>query len=953
MSNSEFSNRHIGPNGDDTIQMLKDIGVNNLDELISQTVPQSIRLKNNLNLPEGQEEYRFLKELRNVASKNQVFGSHIGLGYYNTITPGVVLRNVFENPGWYTAYTPYQAEISQGRLEALLNYQTMVLDLTGMEITNASLLDEATAAAEAMHMFYAGRTKEQVQSGANKLFVSANCFPQTIDVLKTRTAPLGIELVIAKSDTINSDSGFFGAIIQYPDAEGNITDYKEWTAKAKSYGIQIAVASDLMALTLLTPPGEWGADVVFGNSQRFGVPLGFGGPHAAFFAAKDSYKREMPGRIIGVSIDAQGNRALRMALQTREQHIRRDKATSNICTAQVLLAVMASMYAVYHGPQGLKSIAESIHSNASRLAESAMKAGYTLSHKTFFDTIVLNAGSDLEKVRTNAIAAKINFRYIDNTTFSISIDETTGDEELNTIFSVLTKSKNSNEKLVSNSSSHIPASLQRASSYLTHPVFNTHHSETEMLRYITSLENKDLSLNHSMIALGSCTMKLNATSEMIPVSWPEWNSIHPFAPEDQTAGYKEIITTLENYLCEITGFAAMSLQPNSGAQGEYAGLMVIRAYHQSRGDHHRNISLIPQSAHGTNPASAVMAGMKVIVVKTDDHGNIDLLDLRQKAEANKANLSCLMVTYPSTHGVFEEGIKEITKIIHDNGGQVYMDGANMNAQVGLTNPATIGADVCHLNLHKTFAIPHGGGGPGMGPIGVAKHLIPFLPSHPLVKMGGSTHAVSAAPWGSASILLISYAYIKMLGGKGVTDATKYAILNANYIKAKLEPYYPVLYVGSANRIAHEMIIDCRPFKLSAGIEVEDIAKRLMDYGFHAPTMSFPVPGTIMIEPTESEPKSELDRFCEAMIQIRTEIEEIEKGISDKKDNVLKNAPHTMHVICSDAWNHAYSRKKAAFPLPYVGHHKFWPTVGRADNAYGDRNLVCACPPIESYLEEAI
>lgn len=953
MSNSEFSNRHIGPNGDDTIQMLKDIGVNNLDELISQTVPQSIRLKNNLNLPEGQEEYRFLKELRNVASKNQVFGSHIGLGYYNTITPGVVLRNVFENPGWYTAYTPYQAEISQGRLEALLNYQTMVLDLTGMEITNASLLDEATAAAEAMHMFYAGRTKEQVQSGANKLFVSANCFPQTIDVLKTRSAPLGIELVIAKSDTINSDSGFFGAIIQYPDAEGNITDYKEWTAKAKSYGIQIAVASDLMALTLLTPPGEWGADVVFGNSQRFGVPLGFGGPHAAFFAAKDSYKREMPGRIIGVSIDAQGNRALRMALQTREQHIRRDKATSNICTAQVLLAVMASMYAVYHGPQGLKSIAESIHTNASRLAESAMKAGYILSHKTFFDTIVLNAGSDLEKVRTNAIAAKINFRYIDNTTFSISIDETTGDEELNTIFSVLTKSKNSNEKLVSNSSSHIPASLQRASSYLTHPVFNTHHSETEMLRYITSLENKDLSLNHSMIALGSCTMKLNATSEMIPVSWPEWNSIHPFAPEDQTAGYKEIITTLENYLCEITGFAAMSLQPNSGAQGEYAGLMVIRAYHQSRGDHHRNISLIPQSAHGTNPASAVMAGMKVIVVKTDDHGNIDLLDLRQKAEANKANLSCLMVTYPSTHGVFEEGIKEITKIIHDNGGQVYMDGANMNAQVGLTNPATIGADVCHLNLHKTFAIPHGGGGPGMGPIGVAKHLIPFLPSHPLVKMGGSTHAVSAAPWGSASILLISYAYIKMLGGKGVTDATKYAILNANYIKAKLEPYYPVLYVGSANRIAHEMIIDCRPFKLSAGIEVEDIAKRLMDYGFHAPTMSFPVPGTIMIEPTESEPKSELDRFCEAMIQIRTEIEEIEKGISDKKDNVLKNAPHTMHVICSDAWNHAYSRKKAAFPLPYVGHHKFWPTVGRADNAYGDRNLVCACPPIESYLEEAI
>ena len=953
MSNSEFSNRHIGPNGDDTIQMLKDIGVNNLDELISQTVPQSIRLKNNLNLPEGQEEYRFLKELRNVASKNQVFGSHIGLGYYNTITPGVVLRNVFENPGWYTAYTPYQAEISQGRLEALLNYQTMILDLTGLEITNASLLDEGTAAAEAMHMFFAGRSKEQIQGGAVKLFVSSDCFPQTIDVLKTRSAPLGIELVIDNSDTIKLDDQFFGAILQYPNTEGKIIDYSTWTKKAKEKGIQVAVGSDLMALTMLTPPGEWDADVVFGNSQRFGVPLGFGGPHAAFFAAKDIYKREMPGRIIGVSVDAQGNRALRMALQTREQHIRRDKATSNICTAQVLLAVMASMYAVYHGPDGIKNIAGKIHSNTSRLAESAIKLGYTLVHKNFFDTIVLNAGSDLEKVRSNALASKINFHYINKEQFSISLGEATDEEELQSIFSVLAKAKNSSEKLVTASTTHIPTDLKRKSSFLTHPVFNTHHSETEMLRYITSLENKDLSLNHSMIALGSCTMKLNATSEMIPVSWPEWSSIHPFAPTSQTEGYKEVISSLENYLCEITGFAAMSLQPNSGAQGEYAGLMVIRAYHQSRGDNHRDIALIPQSAHGTNPASAVMAGMKVIVVKTDDHGNIDLLDLRQKAEQHKANLSALMVTYPSTHGVFEEGIKEITQIVHDNGGQVYMDGANMNAQVGLTNPATIGADVCHLNLHKTFAIPHGGGGPGMGPIGVAKHLIPFLPSHPLVKMGGNTHAVSAAPWGSASILLISYAYIKMLGGQGVTDATKYAILNANYIKAKLEAHYPVLYVGSANRVAHEMIIDCRPFKMTAGIEVEDIAKRLMDYGFHAPTMSFPVPGTIMIEPTESEPKSELDRFCEAMIQIRKEIEEIERGISDKKDNVLKNAPHTMHVICSDEWNHQYSRKKAAFPLPFVSQHKFWPTVGRADNAYGDRNLVCACPPIESYLEEAI
>jgi len=953
MSNSEFSNRHIGPNSDDTNQMLKDIGVNSLDELISQTVPASIRLKNKLNLPDGQAEHRFLKELKQVASKNQVFDSYIGLGYYNTITPGVVLRNVFENPGWYTAYTPYQAEISQGRLEALLNYQTMILDLTGLEITNASLLDEGTAAAEAMHMFFAGRSKEQIQGGAVKLFVSSDCFPQTIDVLKTRSAPLGIELVIDNSDTIKLDDQFFGAILQYPNTEGKIIDYSTWTKKAKEKGIQVAVGSDLMALTMLTPPGEWGADVVFGNSQRFGVPLGFGGPHAAFFAAKDIYKREMPGRIIGVSVDAQGNRALRMALQTREQHIRRDKATSNICTAQVLLAVMASMYAVYHGPDGIKNIAGKIHSNTSRLAESAIKLGYTLVHKNFFDTIVLNAGSDLEKVRSNALASKINFHYINKEQFSISLGEATDEEELQSIFSVLAKAKNSSEKLVTASTTHIPTDLKRKSSFLTHPVFNTHHSETEMLRYITSLENKDLSLNHSMIALGSCTMKLNATSEMIPVSWPEWSSIHPFAPTSQTEGYKEVISSLENYLCEITGFAAMSLQPNSGAQGEYAGLMVIRAYHQSRGDNHRDIALIPQSAHGTNPASAVMAGMKVIVVKTDDHGNIDLLDLRQKAEQHKANLSALMVTYPSTHGVFEEGIKEITQIVHDNGGQVYMDGANMNAQVGLTNPATIGADVCHLNLHKTFAIPHGGGGPGMGPIGVAKHLIPFLPSHPLVKMGGNTHAVSAAPWGSASILLISYAYIKMLGGQGVTDATKYAILNANYIKAKLEAHYPVLYVGSANRVAHEMIIDCRPFKMTAGIEVEDIAKRLMDYGFHAPTMSFPVPGTIMIEPTESEPKSELDRFCEAMIQIRKEIEEIERGISDKKDNVLKNAPHTMHVICSDEWNHQYSRKKAAFPLPFVSQHKFWPTVGRADNAYGDRNLVCACPPIESYLEEAI
>ena len=953
MSNSQFSDRHIGPNTEDTLSMLKEIGVKSLDELISQTVPESIRLKKSLDLPEGQEEYRFLKELKEVASKNKVFNSYIGLGYYNTITPGVILRNVFESPGWYTAYTPYQAEISQGRLEALLNYQTMILDLTGMEITNASLLDEATAAAEAMHMFFATRPKEKVQSKSNKLFVSQVCFPQTIDVLKTRSAPLGIELVIGDVDKIKLDESYFGAIVQYPTSEGTTPDYRSWVKDAHEKGIQVAVGSDLMALTHLSSPGEWGADVVFGNSQRFGVPLGYGGPHAAFFAAKESYKREMPGRIIGVSVDVHGNRALRMALQTREQHIRRDKATSNICTAQVLLAVMASMYAVYHGPKGIRAIAEKIHSNACRLAESAINIGYTIIHKTFFDTILLDAGTEIAILKENAIAASINFHYVGDSKFSISIGETTGEDELQQILDVLAKSKKSKSILVAKSTSHIPEALIRTSEFLTHPVFNTHHSESEMLRYITHLENKDLSLNHSMIALGSCTMKLNATSEMIPVSWPEWNSIHPFAPLDQTEGYQQIIHELEKYLCEITGFAAMSLQPNSGAQGEYAGLMVIRAYHKSRGDNNRNVALIPSSAHGTNPASAVMAGMKVVVVKCDDHGNIDLVDLRQKAELNKADLSCLMVTYPSTHGVFEEGIKEITKIVHENGGQVYMDGANMNAQVGLTNPSTIGADVCHLNLHKTFAIPHGGGGPGMGPIGVAEHLIPFLPSHPLIKMGGSTPAVSAAPWGSASILLISYAYIKMLGSKGVTDATKYAILNANYIKARLEPYFQILYVGAANRIAHEMIIDCRPFKLSAGIEVEDIAKRLMDYGFHAPTMSFPVPGTIMIEPTESEPKEELDRFSDALIQIRKEIEEIEKGLADKKDNVLKNAPHTMQIICSDTWNYSYSRKKAAFPLTFVSTNKFWPTVGRVDNAFGDRNLVCACPPIESYMEEAV
>ena len=953
MSTSEFASRHIGPDEKDISIMLKEIGINSVDQLILETIPSSIRLKGKLQLPPPASEYRFLKELRTIAAKNKVFQSYIGAGYYNTIIPGVIQRNVFENPGWYTAYTPYQAEISQGRLEALLNYQSMVLDLTGMEITNASLLDEATAAAEAMHMFFASRSKDN--KNAFKFFVAEDCFPQTIDVLKTRSAPLGIELVIGNPKKMQGDEKFFGAVLQYPSLNGEVNDHKEWIEAAHSKKIQVALASDLMALVLLTPPGEFGADVVFGNSQRFGVPIGYGGPHAAFFTARESYKREMPGRIIGVSIDMHGNPALRMALQTREQHIRRDKATSNICTAQVLLAVMAGMYAVYHGPEGLKKIASSIHETAKKLASAAEQLGYAQKNKIYFDTLYFEAGNRFESIKETALHSKINFRYPNDYSFAISVDETTGEEELQAILDVLYRASGENKKVTNNNNSKsiISGTLKRSQPFLTHPVFNTHHSETEMLRYITKLENKDLSLNHSMIPLGSCTMKLNATSEMIPLSWPEWSSIHPFAPVEQAEGYHQIIQELEKYLKVITGFDAVSLQPNSGAQGEYAGLMVIRAYHQSRGDHHRNTVLIPSSAHGTNPASAVMAGMKVLVVKCDEKGNIDIADLRNKAEQFKSNLSALMVTYPSTHGVFEEGIKEITKIIHDNGGQVYMDGANMNAQVGLTNPATIGADVCHLNLHKTFAIPHGGGGPGMGPIGVAKHLAPFLPSHPLIATGGNTTAVSAAPWGSASILLISYAYIRMLGAEGVTNSTKYAILNANYIKARLEKYFQILYAGSKNRVAHEMIIDCRPFKQSAGIEVEDIAKRLMDYGFHAPTMSFPVAGTMMIEPTESEPKEELDRFCDALLQIRKEIEEIEHGLADKKDNVLKNSPHTMNEVTGDIWTHPYSRKKAAFPLHYITLNKFWPSVGRVDNAFGDRNLICECPPIESYMEETV
>lgn len=953
MSNRPFSARHLGPRPQDVTAMLKSIGVDSLDQLIDQTVPSSIRLKNPLRLPAALKEHEFLRELQTIAAKNQVFRSYIGMGYYDTIVPGVIQRNILENPGWYTAYTPYQAEIAQGRLEALLNFQTMVIDLTGMEIANASLLDEATAAAEAMHMFYATRPKEVATRNAHKFFVSSTCLPQTIDVLKTRSEPLGIELVIGDVTTFKADPSVFGAVVQYPDLNGEVRDYHSFMETAHASGIQVAVAADLMALALLTPPGEWGADVVFGNTQRFGVPMGYGGPHAAYFAARENYKREMPGRIIGVSIDSHGHRALRMALQTREQHIRRDKATSNICTAQVLLAVMAGMYAVYHGPEGIRAIAQDIHDKTRRFVHEAAKLGYTVETKTYFDTVVLNTGSDTAAVHRKAEEARINLRPVDGHRVGVSIDETTSGDDLHQLLNVFAAARG---KAYTGPNGTVPAdvitgTLSRSTDYLTHPVFNKHHSEHEMLRYITALENKDLSLNHSMIALGSCTMKLNATAEMAPVSWAGFSSIHPFAPVSQTAGYKQITTELEQWLCEITGFDAVSLQPNSGAQGEYAGLMVIRAYHRSRGDHHRDVVLIPSSAHGTNPASAVMAGMKVVVVKCDDQGNIDVADLRAKAEQHKANLSALMVTYPSTHGVFEAAIREITQIVHDCGGQVYMDGANMNAQVGLTNPATIGADVCHLNLHKTFAIPHGGGGPGMGPIGVAKHLAPFLPGHPVIKTGGSTPAVSAAPWGSASILLISYAYIRMLGPDGVTDATRYAILNANYIKARLEREFQVLYVGSQGRVAHEMIIDCRAFK-QAGIEVEDIAKRLMDYGFHAPTMSFPVPGTIMIEPTESEPKDELDRFCDALLSIRKEIRAVEEGKVDRNDNVLKNAPHTMHEATRDDWQHAYSRQEAAFPLPFVAAHKFWPSVGRVDNAYGDRNLVCACPPMEAY-EDAV
>ncbi len=943
MSSTNFTARHIGPREEEVKIMLKSIGVNSIDQLIDQTVPSAIRNKTPLSVAEGIAEHEYLNLMWNKAKKNKVFKSYIGLGYSQTIVPAVVLRNVLENPGWYTAYTPYQAEIAQGRLEMLLNFQTMTSDLTGLPIASASLLDEATAGVEAMIMFLHSMSKEKDQAGANKFFVDRNTFPQTLDVLKGRAKHLNIELVIGDFNDHNPDQSFIGGLVQYPNANGQICDYRAYTEKMHAVGGFIACAADLMSLALITPPGEWGADVCFGNSQRFGVPMGYGGPHAAFFCAKDEFKRNMPGRIIGVSKDRHGNRALRMSLQTREQHIRREKATSNICTAQALLAVMAASYAVYHGPEGIKRIATRIHDHAVRLAK-GIGANQVNSH--FFDTLKVKV-ADENAIRTKAEAKGINFRYFGDGHIGISLHERVTAEDIQEIATILGATV---------SASTEPATqpiFERKSAFMTHPVFSKHRSETDMLRYLKKLENRDLSLAHAMIPLGSCTMKLNATSEMVPLTWPEYSDIHPFAPMDQTMGYQEILKELHDDLCVCTGFDGMSLQPNSGAQGELAGLLVIMAYHENRGEGHRDICLIPSSAHGTNPASAVMAGLQVVVTKCDENGNVDIADLSEKAVHYKDRLAALMVTYPSTHGVYEEGIKDITKIIHDNGGLVYMDGANMNAQVGLTSPGNIGADVCHLNLHKTFAIPHGGGGPGMGPIGVNSKLVPFLPGNALIKTGGpqAINGVSAAPFGSALILLISYGYIKMLGGQGLTDSTRYAILNANYMKSKLQGHYDVLYTGTHGHVAHEMILDCREYK-KFGIEVEDIAKRLIDYGFHAPTVSFPVAGTLMVEPTESEPLSELDRFCEAMIAIRKEIAEVEFAQADKLDNVLKMAPHTATELTSDEWSHAYTREKAAYPVAGLRENKFWTYVARVDNAFGDRNLVCTCPPIEQY-EQAL
>lgn len=953
----EFLQRHIGPGEQETREMLETIGIDSLDELIGKTVPQSIRLPKPLDLPAALSEAEYLRQLKNISLGNKVSKTYIGQGYYDTHTPSVILRNIFENPGWYTQYTPYQAEIAQGRLESLLNFQTIVSDLTALPIANASLLDEATAAAEAMAMFFHTLNKNHDNPERPKLFIDNEMFPQTKDVVVTRALPLHIEVIFGDYKTAVIDNQYFGALVQYPNDKGSIEDYRDFIGQVHAVGAYVGMATDLLALTLLTPPGELGADAAFGVAQRFGVPLGFGGPHAAFFSCKDEFKRAIPGRIIGISVDAHGNRALRMALQTREQHIKREKATSNICTAQALLANMAAMYAVFHGPTGLKNIALRVNALTQTLADALTEAGHTLVSQSFFDTIVIKTDK-VAAIKAKALSFDINFRYFPDGLIGISLDETTNFEDLANIINALNLVEGAvgyevNEE---NNLKGVPVDLVRTSAYLTHAVFNAHHSETQMMRYIKFLENKDLSLNTSMISLGSCTMKLNAATEMIPLSWSHWSKIHPFTPVDQAKGYMQIVRELEQYLSEITGFAACSLQPNSGASGEYAGLLAIRGYHESRGDKHRDVILIPISAHGTNPASAVMAGYKVVVVKALENGNIDVADLKAKAEQHAATLAGVMITYPSTYGIYEESVKDIIAVIHENGGQVYMDGANMNAQVGLTAPGYIGADVCHLNLHKTFAIPHGGGGPGMGPICVAEHLKPFLPGHVFGQDTSNNtnwqNGVSAAPYGSASILLISYAYIRLLGPVGVKKATEYAILNANYMKSRLQNDYPILYSGANGTCAHEFIVDLRPFKKTAEIEAEDIAKRLMDYGFHAPTMSFPVAGTIMIEPTESEDKAELDRFCDAMLSIREEIRAIENGKADTKDNPLKNAPHTQTTVISSDWNHAYSRETAAFPLHYVQSNKFWPSIGRVNNTVGDRNLICTCEPTEAYMQEA-
>jgi len=950
-----FEQRHIAFRKEDEASMFKAIGVNSLDQLIDLTVPSQIRLKSALNLPPALSEADYLKKIKQIASKNRLFKSYIGQGYYDVFVPSVILRNIFENPGWYTQYTPYQAEISQGRLQALLNFQTMVIDLTGLEIANASLLDEGTAAAEAMAMQYNLRKNKE----AKVFFVSENIFPQTIDVLRTRATSIGIELKIGNHETAELSASTFGAIVQYPAANGEINNYRSFAESLHEKQMTLSVIADIMSLALLVPPGEWGADIAVGTTQRFGIPMGFGGPHAAYFATKEEYKRNIPGRIIGVSVDSAGDYALRMALQTREQHIRRDKATSNICTAQALLAIMAGFYAAYHGPEGIRNIAGKIHGLSALLAKCLEELGYQRQNDTFFDTLTIDIGFLKEALHSEALNQEINLHY-SGSTVGISLDETTSVKDVKTLVKIFARVKGKTindidfKALLENIPTGFEAHQKRTSAYLDHPVFNSYHSEHEMLRYIKSLEAKDLSLCHSMIPLGSCTMKLNASSEMIPLTWPEFSNLHPFAPADQTHGYMELFEELNKWLCEITGFARMSFQPNSGAQGEFSGLKVIHAYHVDCGESQRDVVLIPASAHGTNPASASMAGMQVVVVKCDARGNVDVDDLREKAEKYKETLSCLMITYPSTHGVFEEEIIEICQIVHHNGGQVYMDGANMNAQVGLTSPGSIGADVCHLNLHKTFCIPHGGGGPGMGPIGVAQHLVNYLPGHTVVNISDtkSISAVSSAPWGSASILTISHAYIAMMGEEGLTNATKYAILNANYIKARLEKEFQVLYAGKNDTCAHEMILDCRAFK-EVGIEVSDIAKRLMDYGFHAPTVSFPVAGTLMIEPTESESREELDRFCDALLSIRREIGDIEVGHRDKTDNMLKNAPHTVTTVCANDWNHTYSRQEAAFPLAYVVAHKFWPSVGRINDSYGDRTLVCSCPPIETYVEPVL